>query len=66
MTDMVYVVAFPLVSYCKRREMFNTVNQGAGIIGQYKNALLLVNTATVKDKCSIKPEMFWLLFTCSL
>lgn len=35
MTDMIYVVAFPLVSYCKGREMFNKVKLEAGISVQH-------------------------------
>lgn len=50
MTDMIYVVAFPLVSYCKGREMFNKAKLEAGI----STALHLVNKVTVGIKCKMR------------
>lgn len=35
MADMIYVVTFPLVSYCKGREMFNKVKLESEISVQY-------------------------------
>lgn len=47
MTDMIYVVAFPLVSYCKGRE----VSTRCAVVCKQGNSQ--------KNECGITPKTLW-------